>query len=97
MQIICDDFPQFLGWPSRKVYFLENMSCGQVRHQGPSYFIITKETDDRINHTCEICKQRLAMAFNEEEEEWVFNDAKEVNGIVYHYPLCYEAIIEKKG
>ena len=97
MKTICDDFPQFLGWPPRKVYFLENMSCEQVGDQGPSYFVITKERDDNINYTCEICKQRFDMAFNQEEEEWVFNESKEVNGIVYHYPLCYEVVIGKRG
>lgn len=96
-----DNFPQFLGWPPRKVYFLENMACEQVdqvdQDQGPSYFIITKERNDNINYICEICKHRLVMTFNQEEEEWVFNDSKEVKGVVYHYPLCYEVVIGKRG
>lgn len=88
-----DSFPQFFGWPPRKVYFLENMACEQVP-KGPSYVIVTKEMS--VN-TCDICKQKLVMAFNHEEEEWVFNDCTEVNGVVYHYPLCYEIVVGKRG
>ena len=97
MQTIYDSFPQFLEWPPRKVHFLENMACEQVGDQGPSYFIITDERSDSINYTCDICKQKLALAFNQKEEEWVFNDSKEVKGVVYHYPLCYEVAIGQKG
>ena len=97
-----DNFPQFLGWPPRKVYFLENMACEQVPKEvdeGPSYVIVTNEMSDDINfnYTCDICKQRLVMTFNHEEEEWVFNDSKGVNGVVYHYPLCYEIVVGKRG
>lgn len=117
MKIINDDFPQFLGWPSNKVYFLENMAQVQLwqglmaqvpgykvppghhieeEYQLPeekSYVVITKEMDEGIykkNHDCQICQERLPMVFNQDEEEWTFDDAKEVNGRVYHYPLCYK-------
>lgn len=43
---------------------------------------------------CEICNERFRMTFRHEEEEWVFDDCKEVNGVVYHYPLCYEVATE---
>lgn len=100
MTTICDDFPQFFGWPPRKVYFLENMACeqeGQEEEEDYSYVVIPKERDGSINYVCEICTQRLLMAFNQDEEEWVFNDSKEAKGVVYHYPLCYEVAIGKRG
>lgn len=117
MMMINDDFPQFLGWPSNKVYFLENMAQVQpsfvpgykvpqgqhvqeeyqLPEEKKSYVVITKEMEEgryKKNHDCEICRQRLPMVFRHEEEEWVFEDAKEFNGVVYHYPLCYENGLE---
>lgn len=73
------------------------MACQQINLDGPTYVVIPKERDDTINHICDICRARLTMSFNQDLEEWVYNDAKEVNTFVYHYPLCYEVAIEKRG
>lgn len=96
MATICDDFPQFSGWPPRKIYFLDNMAFEQDK-MGPTYVVVPRERSDTINDTCHICKFRFIMSFNQDLEEWVFNDSKEVNTIVYHYPLCYEVAIGKRG
>lgn len=102
MATICDDFPQFFGWPSCKVYFLENMAWEQLRQEFQSqqeveeepYVVITKDMDDTVKYNCEICTEKLRMDFDQEIEEWVFRDCKGVNGTVYHYPLCYEVALK---
>lgn len=92
MATICDEFPHFLGWPPQKVYFLENMAC---RQDESTYVVITKEMDEEIGiRKCMLCYDRLRMDFNQEIEEWVFNDCKKINGVVYHYPNCYEEALK---
>jgi len=91
------EFPRFLGWPKNKVYFLENMAMDQADQadQVDPYVVITNEKYERINHVCDICTQRFQLNFDHDEEEWVFKESKEINGVVYHYPLCYEVALEQ--
>lgn len=60
------------------------------------YVVITKEMDEGMVYDCAICKQKLCMVFNQDKEEWVFDDCKQYEGVVYHFPLCYEVGVEIK-
>lgn len=90
----CDTFPDFIEWPRQKLYFLDNMSINQApeatQTNKSTYVVIPKEKDGKLNTFCSICSESFYLTFNLEEEEWVYNDSKEDNGVVYHYPLCYE-------
>lgn len=110
-------FPHFSGWPSQKVYFLENMAVKQdkqdprqdqdrrqelqqelqqdLQQDFEKYVVITKEKDVQINHICPICSTRFCMTFNQDEEEWIFNDCTELDGVAYHFPLCYEEVLKR--
>ena len=70
---------------------MKNVKEDQEDQQGQKYVVLTKELQDRINDICDICRTRFVLAFDHEEDEWVYRDSKEINGIAYHYPLCYEA------
>lgn len=94
-----EQFPVFSGWPSNKVYFLENMAWEQ--HQDSEtddkkYVVITKDMEEGLMYNCAICTQKLCMVFHQDEEEWVFDNCKQYEGVVYHFPLCYEVGVEVK-
>ncbi len=58
------------------------------------YVVITEDMEKGDMYTCVICLERFQMSFNQQEEEWIFDDCKENNGVVYHFPLCYQAGLE---
>lgn len=108
-----DDFPMFQGWPSNKMFFLENMAWENQRHQQEvqqeeqeedqeeqeedqeeSYVVITEEMEERNLYKCVVCQDRLPMVFKQDEEEWVFHGCKEHKGVVCHFPLCYQVVLE---
>lgn len=114
-----ENFPVFSGWPSEKVYFLENMAWEQhfqlqyrqqhqsLQHQlqatsdnpttdDKKYVVITKDMEEDRVYDCVICTQKLCMVFNQDEEEWVFDNCKQFEGVVYHFPLCYEVGVKVK-
>lgn len=145
-----ENFPVFSGWPSNKVFFLENMAWEQhfqqqrqheqlheqLQHQlqgqlqgqlqaqnhrqlqqqqqlhqqqevhddisldtttdDKEYVVITKDMEERMVYDCVICTQKLCLVFNQDEEEWVFDNCRQYEGVVYHFPLCYEVGVEVK-
>lgn len=94
------DFPAFNGWPSRKVFFLENMAW---HHYSPSsddesYVVIEekRQNDSDFSRKCVMCNEKLCMVFRHDIEEWVFDRSKEYDGDIVHFPICYQFRIRQE-
>ena len=88
-----DEFPRFSGWPSTKIYFLENMAWKKLDDK-KHYVVVPDDEGNKMTYTCVLCKARFPLVFHQDEEEWVFDDCEIHEGVIYHYPLCYETGVE---
>lgn len=57
----------------------------------PCYVVVRDGFQDESEptHKCRMCNDRLSLVYNNDEEEWVYDDCREFQGLPYHYPYCY--------
>lgn len=100
-----EDFPLFSGWPSEKVDFMQYNSCEQgffniskPCSQDRCYVVVRKEFQNGDNPilNCPLCEDRLPLVYDDREDEWVYEGAKEFMSLPYHYPTCYDYVKSNK-
>lgn len=81
-------FPTFKGWPRCKIFYANNMSVDQENSRDE--LIVVSEAYREKFSRCTMCSQRFALTFDQSLEEWVYRGCRELNGVPYHFPLCWE-------
>jgi len=81
-------FPTFKGWSRSKLFYANNMSV--VQEKSNHELIVVSEAYRSKFSRCAMCSERFAQTFDTSLEEWVYKGCKELNGVPYHFPLCWE-------
>ena len=100
-----ETFPLFLQWPSEKVIFLEQNSRSDEEYQFEDstvqeeetppereFVVVREEFVELLN--CPLCGDRMLLVFDEREDEWVYEETKEYRNLPYHYPTCYDYVVQ---
>lgn len=81
-------FPTFSDWEAHKRYHVSQMSVAQADTHCV-YVVATDDIEQNFNR-CRLCSERFKLVFHQEEEEWVYQSCKVLDGQPYHFPLCWE-------
>lgn len=58
----------------------------------PKYVIATEENS--VDGTCFLCKERLDLKYDQDEEEWIYPGCMNVDGKIAH-EMCHSVVFDK--
>lgn len=81
-------FPTFKDWPTCKIFYVNHMSVAQ-KDTDKELVVVSDEYHQKFSR-CAMCSERFVLTFDLSLEAWVYKSCRELRGVPYHFPLCWQ-------